>query len=170
MLAIPQNELRHAVWVTVNRAETTKSPLKAEALADEKVIWEELGDIPVPEFKTLLQNNIDVFRAPTSGPTSTRAIFQIKLYDDAGPKWNHRPWRTSIFEDEEILRQTTIALEKGWISPSNPEFASPVLFVPKKDGKLRMCIDYRRLNEMTVKDRYAIPNIEDLLHRLRGAS
>jgi len=102
-------------------------------------------------------------------PPPTRETFHIKLRKE-GKIPNYRPWRTSAFEDEELRRQIEVAIGKGWISPSTSEFALPVLFVPKKDGKLRMCIDYRGLNATTIKDRYPIPNIEDLLDKLTGAS
>jgi hypothetical protein len=61
-------------------------------------------------------------------------------------------------------------LEKGYIRPSTSPWAAPVLFVEKKDGTKRMCIDYRCLNEVTVKNEYPLPRIEDLFDQLRGAS
>jgi hypothetical protein len=60
--------------------------------------------------------------------------------------------------------------EKGYIRPSTSPWAAPVLFVEKKDGTKRMCIDYRSLNEVTVKNKYPLPRIEDLFDLLRGAS
>ena len=59
-------------------------------------------------------------------------------------------------------------LAKGFIRPSTSKAASPILFVPKKDGSLRLCVDYRQLNSITVKDRYALPLINELHDRLRG--
>jgi hypothetical protein len=64
---------------------------------------------------------------------------------------------------EEIKAQLQDHLEKGWIRPSSSDFGAPVLFVRKKDGSLRMCIDYRSLNKLTVKDRYPLPHLEELL-------
>lgn len=62
------------------------------------------------------------------------------------------------------------AIEKGWIRPSNSgEWGAPVLFAKKKDGSLRMCIDYRALNKMTVRFKYPLPHPQDLLDRLSGA-
>jgi hypothetical protein len=61
-------------------------------------------------------------------------------------------------------------LEKGYIRPSTSPWAAPVLFVEKKDGTKRMCIDYRALNEVTVKNKYPLPRIEDLFDQLRGAN
>jgi hypothetical protein len=61
-------------------------------------------------------------------------------------------------------------LEKGYIRPSTSPWAAPVLFVEKKDGTKRMCIDYRALNEVIVKNKYPLPRIEDLFDQLRGAS
>jgi hypothetical protein len=61
-------------------------------------------------------------------------------------------------------------LEKGYIRPSTSPWASPVLFVEKKDGTKRMCKDYRVLNEVTIKNKYPLPRIEDLFDQLRGAS
>jgi len=121
-----------------------------------------------PEAQQIIDDNLVLFTTPTT-PPPTRETFRIKLRRE-GTIPNHRPWRTSAFEDEELRRQIEVAIEKGWISPSTSKFALPVLFVPKKDGKLRMCIDYRGLNAVTIKDRYPIPNIEDLLDRLTGAS
>jgi hypothetical protein len=60
--------------------------------------------------------------------------------------------------------------EKGYIRPSTSPWAAPVLFVEKKDGTKRMCIDYRALNEVTIKNKYPLPRIEDLFDQLRGAS
>jgi Reverse transcriptase (RNA-dependent DNA polymerase)/RNase H-like domain found in reverse transcriptase len=60
-------------------------------------------------------------------------------------------------------------LKKGFIRPSNSPAGSPVLFVPKKDGKKRLCVDYRKLNAITVKDRYALPLADELRDRLSGA-
>jgi hypothetical protein len=70
----------------------------------------------------------------------------------------------------ELKKQIDELLEKGYIRPSTSPWAPPVLFVEKKDGTKRMCIDYRSLNEVTVKNKYPLPRIEDLFDQLRGAS
>ena len=60
--------------------------------------------------------------------------------------------------------------DKGFIRPSVLPWGAPVLFVKKKDGTLRMCIDYRQINKVTVKNKYPLPKIEDLFNQLKGAS
>ncbi|GBG88920.1 hypothetical protein CBR_g48532 [Chara braunii] len=71
-------------------------------------------------------------------------------------------------ELEELPKQLDELLEKGWIRPSSSPFGTPVLFVPKKEGELRMCIDYRGLNAITVKNAEPLPRIDDLLDRVQG--
>ena len=61
-------------------------------------------------------------------------------------------------------------LDKGFIRPSVSPWGSPVLFVRKKDGSLRMCIDYRQLNKVTIKNKYPLPRIDDLFDQLQGAT
>lgn len=73
-------------------------------------------------------------------------------------------------ELEEVKEQLTHLLEMGFIQPSQSPFGAPVIFVPKKNGKLRMCVDYRALNAITVKNRYPLPRIDELMDRLQGAS
>ncbi|GBG87996.1 hypothetical protein CBR_g46367 [Chara braunii] len=71
-------------------------------------------------------------------------------------------------ELEELRRQIDDMIDRGWIRPSESEFGAPVLFVPKKGGKLRMCIDYRGLNRITRKNAYPLPRIDDLLDAAGG--
>jgi hypothetical protein len=78
-------------------------------------------------------------------------------------------YRLSQVELEECIKQVTLFLEKGWIQPSKSPYGAPILFALKSDGKLRMCIDYRQLNAVTIKNRYPLPNIADLLDSLQGA-
>jgi hypothetical protein len=60
-------------------------------------------------------------------------------------------------------------LEKGFIHPSSAPWGAPMIFVPKKDGTQRLCMDYRALNEVTIKNKYPLPRIDDLFDQLRGA-
>ena len=61
-------------------------------------------------------------------------------------------------------------MDKGFIRPSVSPWGAPILFVKKKDGTLRMCIDYRQINKVTIKNKYPLPRIEDLFDQLKGAS
>ena len=73
-------------------------------------------------------------------------------------------------ELKELKLQFQELLEKGFIRPSVSPWGAPVLFVKKKDGTLRLCIDYRQLNKLTVKNTYSLPKIDDLFDQLKGAS
>ena len=79
-------------------------------------------------------------------------------------------YRLSPKEQQEVTRQVKDLLARGLIQPSHSAYSSPVIFVRKKSGELRMCVDYRALNQKTVKDKYPLPRIDDLLDRLQGAS
>ena len=70
----------------------------------------------------------------------------------------------------EVRRQLDDYLAKGFIQPSTPPYGAPILFARKKDGTLRMCVDYRSLNKMTKKDIYPIPRINNLLDRLTNVT
>ena len=69
----------------------------------------------------------------------------------------------------ELRRQLDIGLKKGWMRPSQSPYAAPILFVRKPDGSLRLCVDYKGLNKVTVKDKYPLPHVTELLDRLHGA-
>ena len=72
-------------------------------------------------------------------------------------------------ELEELKKQLQELLDKGFIRSSVSPWGAPVLFVKKKDGRLRMCIDYQMLNQVTVKNKYLLPRIDDLFDQLKGA-
>mgnify|MGYP003688019815 FL=1 len=78
--------------------------------------------------------------------------------------------RLSPAERAELNRQLKDAVEAGLIRPSYSEFGSPILFVRKADGSLRLCIDYRGLNEVTRKDAYPLPRVDDTLDELKDAN
>ncbi|GJU53025.1 putative reverse transcriptase domain-containing protein [Tanacetum coccineum] len=79
------------------------------------------------------------------------------------------PYRLAPSEMLELSNQLKELQEKGFIRPSHSPWGAPVLFVKKKDGAMRMCIDYRELNKLTIKNRYPLPRIDDLFDQLQGA-
>ncbi|GJU96135.1 putative reverse transcriptase domain-containing protein [Tanacetum coccineum] len=104
-----------------------------------------------------------------SGLPPVREIeFQIKLIPGATPVAKS-PYRLAPFELEELSGQLKELQDKGFIQPSSSPWGAPVLFVKKKDGSFRMCIDYRELNKLTVKNRYPLPRIDDLFDQLQGS-
>ena len=79
------------------------------------------------------------------------------------------PYRMAPAELRELKAQLQELLNKGFIRPSASPWGAPVLFVKKKDGSFRMCIDYRQLNKVTIKNKYPLPRIDDLFDQLQGA-
>ncbi|GKC12495.1 putative reverse transcriptase domain-containing protein [Tanacetum coccineum] len=95
--------------------------------------------------------------------------FQINLIPGAAPV-ARAPYRLAPSEMQELSNQLQELADRGFIQPSTSPWGAPVLFVKKKDGSFRMCIDYRELNKLTVKNHYPLPRIDDLLDQLQGSS
>ncbi|GJU58852.1 putative reverse transcriptase domain-containing protein [Tanacetum coccineum] len=102
-------------------------------------------------------------------PPARQVEFQIDLVPGAAPV-ARAPYRLAPSEMEELSTQLQELSDKGFIRPSSSPWGAPVLFVKKKDGSFRMCIDYRELNKLTVKNRYPLPRIDDLFDQLQGSS
>ena len=79
------------------------------------------------------------------------------------------PYRMTPTELKELKTQLQELVDKGFIQPSMSPWGAPMLFVKKKDGTMRLCIDYRKLNQVTVTNKYPLPRIDDLFDQLRGA-
>jgi len=128
------------------------------------------GLVKREEIEKIKAEYKDVFAPITECPPKRADIdHTIKLVDGATPTFK-RPYRMTREEELEVMKQIDDALKKGLIEPSVSPFGAPVLFVQKKDGTLRMCVDYRALNKITVRDRYPLPRIDDLLDKLHGCT
>ncbi|GJS93389.1 putative reverse transcriptase domain-containing protein [Tanacetum coccineum] len=104
----------------------------------------------------------DVFPKDLSGLPPTRQVeFQIDLIPGAAPV-ARTPYRLTSSKMKELSEQLKELSDKGFIRPSSSPWGAPVLFVKKKDGSLRMCIDYQELNKLTVKNRYPLPRIDGI--------
>lgn len=117
----------------------------------------------------LVKEYEDIFQPiPPGLPPEREIAHTIPL--EEGHKPPFRPiYRLSPLEIEETKRQIAEYIHKGWIEPSSSPYGSPILFVKKKDGGLRMVIDYRALNKLTIKNRYPLPRIDDLFDQLAGS-
>ncbi|KAJ9562962.1 hypothetical protein OSB04_008122 [Centaurea solstitialis] len=102
-------------------------------------------------------------------PPERQVEFRIDLVPGAAPIAK-APYRLAPPEMQELSKQLEELLDKGFIRPSTSPWGAPILFVKKKDGSMRMCIDYRELNKLTVKNRYPLPRIDDLFDQLQGAA
>ncbi|GJV17716.1 putative reverse transcriptase domain-containing protein [Tanacetum coccineum] len=111
----------------------------------------------------------EVFLDDLSGlPPIQKIKFRIELDPGAIPVAKS-PYRLAPSKMEELSGQLKELQDKGFIRPSSSPWGAPVLFVKKKDGSFRMCIDYRELNKLTIKNRYPLPRIDDLFDQLQGS-
>ncbi|GMI84444.1 hypothetical protein HRI_002113700 [Hibiscus trionum] len=113
---------------------------------------------------------IDVFPEELPGLPPIREVeFGIEVKPGSNPV-SITPYRMAPLELKELQKQLQELQDKSFIRPSTSPWGAPVLFVKKKDGAMRLCIDYRQLNKITIKNRYPLPRIEDLFDQLRDAS
>ena len=104
----------------------------------------------------------DVFPEELPGMPPDRDIeFVIDLVPGTSPVAK-RPYRMAASELAELKKQLEELQRIGFIRPSSSPWGAPVLFVKKKDGSMRLCVDYRALNEVTIKNKYPLPRIDDL--------
>nr|GEV38962.1 putative reverse transcriptase domain-containing protein [Tanacetum cinerariifolium] len=130
----------------------------------EKSDEKRLEDIPV------VKEFLDVFPNDLPGLPPVRQVeFQIDLIPRAALV-ARTPYRLAPSEMQELSNQLQEFIDRGFIRPSTSPWGAPVLFVKKKDGSFRMCIDYRGLNKLTIMNRYLLPRIDDLFDQLQGLS
>ena len=118
----------------------------------------------VDEFKDVFPDTL-----PKGRPPKRDIVHEIRTEEGAKPpSWP--PYRLGPAEQDEMEEQVKDLLAQGFIRPSASPYGAPILFVPKKDGRWRMCIDYRALNKQTVRDQFLLPRIDSLLERLGQAT
>jgi hypothetical protein len=132
-------------------------------VAPTKQAKKNLEDIPVVcEYP-------DVFSTYYSRLLPQREVeFGIECVPGTNPI-SKEPYRMASSKMKELKEQLQELLDKGFICPSISQWGAPVLFIKKKDGSMRICIDYQELNKVTIKNRYPLPRIDDLLGQLQGA-
>ncbi|GJY46603.1 putative nucleotidyltransferase, ribonuclease H [Tanacetum coccineum] len=158
-------QVNRITWTELKRLLTNKYYPRTEIRKMEKKLDEKrLEDIPVvKEFS-------DIFPEDLPGLPPVRQVeFQIDLIPGAAPV-ARTPYRLAPSEMQELSNQLQELADRGFIRPSTSPWGAPVLFVKKKDGSFRMCIDYRELNKLTIKNRYPLPKIDDLFDQLQGSS
>ncbi|KAL0440174.1 UNVERIFIED_CONTAM: Retrovirus-related Pol polyprotein from transposon, partial [Sesamum latifolium] len=134
------------------------------SVSDTTMVNRGISDIPiVREFS-------DVFPEDLPGlPPHREVDFEIETIPGAAPI-SIAPYRMAPLELKELKKQLEELLDKGFIRSSISPWGAPVLFVKKKDGSMRLCVDYRQLNRITIKNKYPLPRIDDLLDQLKGAT
>ncbi|GKC03441.1 putative reverse transcriptase domain-containing protein [Tanacetum coccineum] len=131
---------------------------------EDKSEGKQLKDVPIVRYFP------EVFPEDLPGLPPTRPVeFQIDLIPGAAPV-ARAPYRLEPSEMKELSEQLQEISDKGFIRPSSSPWGAPVLFVKKKDGSFRMCIYYRELNKLTVKNRYPLLRIDDLFVQLQGSN
>src|SRR4051812_8402996 len=151
------------VWICAHKSMATKLAIKAET-KKEKKLTEQHGPAHYHNFIK------DIFSKESFNKLLHRKPWDhmIKLIPGAQPI-NCKIYPLSSEEQKQLDEFLKENLESGRIRPSKSPMASPFFFVKKKDGKLRPVQDYRKLNEMTIKNRYPLPLIQELVDKLKGA-
>ena len=120
-------------------------------------------------LRATLSHYADCFMSPDSPPGKT-GVVEHEIHTGANPPIRQRVRRVPFAQHDIIEQELDKMLDAGVIEPSTSPWASPVVLVTKKDGSTRFCVDFRRLNNITVKDSYPLPNIEDTFNAMSGAN
>jgi hypothetical protein len=142
--------------------------LATDKVAVNKIVLNQLDATSTQDIRTVSEF-LDVFPEELPGMPLDREIeFVIELVPSTAPIFK-RPYRMAANQLDELKEQLQELLDKGYIRPSASPWGAPVIFVPKTDDTRRMCVDYRSLNEATIKNKYPLPRIDDLFDQLKGA-
>lgn len=172
--AIRKNQLDDCFLLMVTQADdgtiTLNSPSPTPSSPD---VW--TNAVPGTSKSALLMRALlleysDLFKETLPDLPAVRQPREVIPLQPGQAVPNRPMFRYTQAEQEEMRRQVTDLLSQGLIQKSSSPFGAPVLFVKKKDGSMRMCVDYRGLNKITVPNRYPLPRIDDLLDRLQGAT
>ena len=155
--------------LTETKEEAEEGSAEEGAFATEPALKDTMPELK-PAMQQLLQRYKTTFGPlPKRLPPERDVDHEILLEPGAKPPFLPI-YHLSPRELEEVKAQLTHLIESGYIQPSKSPYGAPIIFVPKPGGKLRMCVDYRQLNSLTVKNRYPLPRIDELLDRLHGSS
>jgi hypothetical protein len=142
--------------------------LVTDKAASNKMVLNLLDAASTRDIRTVSEF-LDVFPEKLPGMPPDREIeFVIKLVPGTTPIFK-RPYRMAANQLAKLKEQLQELLDKGYIHPSASPWGAPVIFILKKDGMQRMCVDYRSLYEVTIKNNYPLPIIDDLFDQLKGA-
>jgi len=165
-LVFPEHEGLELISVqrAINEVEVRVIYFMIVANAENNSIAEKINVIPVvEEYADVFLDEIPEL------PPSRDVDFTIDLIPGVGPM-SMVPYRMAPAELAELKKQIEDLLEKKFIRPNASPWGAPILLVKKKDGSSRLCVDYRQLNKLTIKNKYPLPRIDDLLDQLRGAT
>jgi predicted aspartyl protease len=153
------------------QVEKERAKAGKDGLGDDSAELQKLVDKMLPPEYRKYHDVFSKAKSDKLPPYRPATDHKIDLTDDARPEdLGYSPLYKLSLEELEVSRQYIIDnLEKGFIDASQAPWAAPILFVKKKDGALRFCVDYRKLNAMTRKNRYPLPLIEETLARISGA-
>ncbi|GKB92547.1 putative reverse transcriptase domain-containing protein [Tanacetum coccineum] len=145
-------------------------PIDGETLIIQAQVMKKKSDEKRLEDIPVVREFLEVFPEDLPGlPLVHQVEFQIDLILGAAPV-ARAPYRLAPSKMQDLSDQLQELADRGFIRPSTSPWGAPVLFVKKKDGSFRMCIDYRELNKLTVKNSYPLPRIGDLFDQLQGSS
>ncbi|MGH8486283.1 MAG: reverse transcriptase family protein, partial [Pseudomonas sp.] len=150
------------LYLCVVRGKEEPHPSRGKA-PSEDAATNKMTEEMIKEYKDVFPDDL-----PPGLPPKRNIEHRIELELGATPT-SKAMYRMSAVELEELKKQLQELTDHGFIRPSESPYGAPVLFVKKKDGSIRMCVDYRALNQITIKNKYPLPHIDELFDQTKGA-
>ena len=171
---VPDAHIGHKLMTALQCARASKKAQKCFLVMVTEKETEVVIDPPPKQLSPALEKVMHDYKRvfeeiPYGLPPDRGEGHTIPLEPGAIPPFK-RMYRMSPKEKLEVEKQVKSLMAKGWVEPSTSPYGAPVLFVVKKGGELRMGIDFRALNKLTIKNRYPLPRIDDLMDKLHGAT